>query len=367
MSKTTEKSITAAVVGARGYSGLELCRLLLKHPQVNLAACFATDGEFRLADYLSDAGAAEVPTLPVDEMRIRAGAYDMVFLATPAEVSLQLAPEILDLGAHVIDLSGAFRLRAGTQADRVSRYRQWYGFAHPRPDLLDRAEFGLVPWTKGSVQASGGRRLIANPGCYATSVLMALLPLLKSNIIRPDTIVIDSKSGASGAGRKAAEHLMFNELDEDCLPYRLGKHQHLPEITEAIENFSGVVCDPFFTTHLIPVRRGILSSIYALASSPVSAEDIDLVYKEFYADYPLVKAAKFTPAKGKLAPSWMGLRSVVGSARCHIGFETSGDKVFVFSIIDNLMKGAASQAVENLNRVFGWAPETGLLDQEGVL
>jgi N-acetyl-gamma-glutamyl-phosphate reductase len=342
--------------------------LLLAHPHARLAACFATDGDFRLADALPELTAKDVPTLPVSDLNKRDHGFDVVFLATPAEVSADLAPKALDAGAHVIDLSGAFRLRQGASPERLARYQQWYGMAHPRPDLLDRAEFGLVPWSKGSVRGSGGGpRLIANPGCYATSVLMALLPLLKAGLIDPNSLVIDSKSGTSGAGRKAAEHLNYTEIAEECLPYRIGKHQHQPEIVEALDHFAGVKCEPFFTTHLLSVRRGILSSIYAKTLAPVSAGDLDLAFQEFYGDYPLVKFGKFDPPKGRLAPPWMALKSVVGSARCHIGYETAGEKLYVFSIIDNLLKGAASQAAENMNRLFGWTVETGLLAREGVL
>ena len=162
-------------------------------------------------------------------------------------------------------------------------------------------------------------------------------------------------------------NLMLSEVDGECLPYKVGKHQHLPEIIEGLHSFTGTKCEPFFTTHLLATRRGIVSSIYAVANSAITTGDLELVFKEAYADYPLVRAGAITVPKGKLAPGWMNLRSVVGSARCHIGFETSGNKVFLFSMIDNLLKGAAGQAVENLNRLFGWPVETGLLEQEGVL
>ncbi|RYZ85745.1 MAG: N-acetyl-gamma-glutamyl-phosphate reductase, partial [Proteobacteria bacterium] len=177
---------------------------------------------------------------------------DVVFLATPAEVSLRLAPQIRNAGKTVIDLSGAFRLKAHD-------YKTWYGFDHEAPTELASAHYGLVPFAT----KAGAGSVIANPGCYASAISLALIPLLRDGIIRQDGIVIDAKSGTTGAGKKAAENLLFSEVAGECLPYKVGKHQHLPEVTEAVRAFAKVNLDAHFVTSLLSVRRGIIAGVYA--------------------------------------------------------------------------------------------------------
>lgn len=318
---------TASVVGARGYSGIELTRLLLQHPAVQLTHCFATK-DFSLQKNLFGPQAKQVVCLPEDLLMQHL--TDFVFLATPAEVSMKLAPQILAAGKKVIDLSGAFRLQKND-------YRKWYGFEHTQPQLLQNAGYGLLPF---SGPLSKETSLIANPGCYATAISLALIPLLKKNLIQANNIVIDAKSGTTGAGKKAAENLLFSEVAEDCLPYRTGKHQHLPEIIETIAAYTGYVIDPHFSTHLLPVKRGITAAIYATVSG-AQLEDIHNAYAEAYSNYPLVRHGQEIPAS---------LNAVVRTPYMHLTYELVGQKLYVFATIDNLLKGAASQAVENLNR-----------------
>ncbi len=223
---------TVSIVGARGYSGLELAKLLFKHPLINFTHAFATQA-FDLADELLSDEFNQVKCLPDSE--ILDHLTDVVFLATPAEVSLKLAPQILKRNKSIIDLSGAFRLQKND-------YLKWYGFSHTEPELLAQSTYGLQPSARAlqtSEKNSLQPQLIANPGCYATAILMALIPLLKANLISTDGIVIDAKSGTSGAGRKAQENLLFTEVDGECLPYKVGRHQHLPEIKESIERLCG--------------------------------------------------------------------------------------------------------------------------------
>lgn len=325
----TASKITTSIVGARGYSGLELSRLLLRHPAVSLTHCFATK-QFSLTDDLLDSGAEKVICLSDDQLM--ANLTDVVFLATPAEVSLKLAPSILAAGKTVIDLSGAFRLKNND-------YNKWYNFNHTEAAHLASANYGLMPYA-GPLKKQN--QLIANPGCYATAISMALIPLLKRNLIETNNIVIDAKSGTTGAGRKASENLLFSEASENCLPYKVGQHQHMPEIQEAIEMFSGITIDPHFSTHLLPVKRGIIAGIYATAKTT----DLDIIenaFAEEYADYNLVRF-------GRELPKLASLTKVVGTPYTHISYQLVGQKLYVFSVIDNLLKGAASQAVENLNR-----------------
>jgi N-acetyl-gamma-glutamyl-phosphate reductase len=323
-------SKTASVVGARGYSGLELVKLLLSHPAVQLTHCFATQN-FQLSDDLLNAGIEKVNCLP--ETQIMDNLTDVVFLATPAEVSLKLAPTILAAGKVVIDLSGAFRLKKND-------YQKWYHFEHSEKALLSQAEYGLSPFCGPHKKSDA--KLIANPGCFATAISMAIIPLLKRNLLDPESIVIDAKSGTTGAGRKASENLLFSEVAGECLPYRIGKHQHFPEIQETIENFSGIKVNPHFATHLLATPRGIIASIYAQAKT-TDIKMIERAFTEEFFSYPLVR-------HGAQVSKLASLKKVVGTPFTHISYELSGNKLYLFSCIDNLLKGAASQAIENLNR-----------------
>ena len=349
-----------AIFGARGYSGLELSRLLLKHPAARLSACFATDSGFSLSDYLPEEAAKQVPTRSMSDAEAVASEVDTVFLATPAEVSLELAPKLFAKGARVVDLSGAFRLKGKTPAETKELYKTWYGLEHTAPELVAAADFGLVPFA-GPI---AGAKLVANPGCYATSVLMAAIPLIKAGLIDARSLVIDAKSGTSGGGRKAAENLLFTEVEGECLPYKVGAHQHFPEICGYVEKFGDKTIDPMFTTSLINVRRGIISGLYARTEAGVTAEAVAQAYAKAFEGYALADVAELASKNERAA---LSLKRVVGSARVHIRFKLAGDKLYVFSLIDNLLKGAASQAVENFNRLHDLNIETGLTQLEGLL
>ncbi len=367
-----------AIVGARGYSGQELARLLLRHPEAELAGCFASskpgpsgDGKgsapFRLSHLLMEPAAKAVPTWSMDEFDVRLEGLHTLFLATPAEVSLELAPKAIAKGVNVIDLSGAFRLKQAASGSPAEKYRKWYGFEHTQLELLLQSDYGLQPFERPAPRS--GARLVANPGCYATAVLMAALPLLESGLIEPKSLVIDAKSGASGGGRKAAENLLFTEVDGECLPYKVAGHQHWPEIVEAAWLFAHEEISPFFTTSLLNARRGIIASLYATIKRPAETDAatearVRSAYAEAYAGYELVRAGALgTPE----ADALLSLKRVVGTARTHITFRADGDKLYVFSTLDNLVKGAAGQAIENLNRLLDRPLHLGLSDMEGVL
>jgi N-acetyl-gamma-glutamyl-phosphate reductase len=303
---------------------VELARLLLRHSAVELTHCFATR-EFHLSDEIFSEAATKVACLT--DNHVMDHLTDIVFLATPAEVSAELAPKILAKGKTVIDLSGAFRLQNS---------EPWYGF-----DSGHKGEYGLVPFCGTYANET---RLIANPGCYSTAINMALLPLLKHGVIESSGIVIDAKSGTSGAGRKASESLLYSEVEGQCLPYKVGRHQHLPEITEAAKAFADTTIEPHFATHLLPVKRGIIASIYANAKTSNLAH-VEHAFATEYANYSLVR-------HGGDVEKLANLQKVVGTPYVHISYALNGKKLYVFSAIDNLLKGAASQAVENLNRVL---------------
>lgn len=323
-------TVTASVVGARGYAGLELSRLLLRHPSVKFTHAFATQA-FALEKEIFAPGAAQVECFTDDKLFDHL--TDVVFLATPAEVSACLAPKVVAAGKRVIDLSGAFRL----SPDAVA---QWYGLDSTNSGL-SVCDYGLNPFCG---PAPADLSLVANPGCYATAVSLALIPLLKHGLVHGEGLVIDAKSGATGAGRKAGENLLFSQVDGECLPYRVGRHQHLPEIVQAARRFGGRAIDPHFVTHLLPTKRGITAGIYGLATTDNLAR-IEEAYASEFAGYPLVR---HSPEIATLAR----LDHVVHTPYTHISYALTGNKLYVFAAIDNLLKGAASQAVENLNRLL---------------
>ena len=334
----------AAVVGATGYSGAELCALLWRHPRAEIVSVFSSgrgDGRSipfeRLHPLLG--GAAGPDAEPFSEKRLAQSRPDVVFLATPNETSAELAPRILELGAKVVDISGAFRLRD------AAAYPKWYGFEHPAPSLLDEAVYGLTEWCGGEL---AGARLVANPGCYPTSVLLALRPVF-ALLAKGQPLICDSVSGVSGAGKKSEVAYSFSELDGNFKAYGVGVHRHEPEMRQGL----GLSEDaPFvFVPHLLPVVRGLLTTLHVSFADPQTQETLAAAYAKAYERAPFVRVR----AAGELPE----LRDVVGTPRADIGFTVlrGGRRGVLVSALDNLLKGAASSAVQNMNRVFGH-PET---------
>lgn len=353
--------LRVALVGASGYSGMELGRCLLKHPGVKSLTLIVNETPIDAKTWIPEARRHSLTCLTLSQFKNSLNDFDLVFLATPAEVSLELVPPLLSMSSHlkIIDVSGAFRLKSGDE------YQSWYGFKHTHPELLSRAHYGIIPFNTTSNPEA--LNLIANPGRYATAVQMALIPLLKSQLLKLETLVIDAKSGTTGAGKKATTTQLFAEVAEDCFAYRIGKHQHFPEIQHNLAQFShltGVEIDPIFSTTLLPIRRGLVAAIYARLNEGVTALDIEKAYARDYENYPL---ACITTAQASDAKALLSLRTVVGSPRTHIVYSVEGAKLQLYSHIDNLMKGAATQAIENMNYLNNWPLNTGLTDVEGVL
>jgi N-acetyl-gamma-glutamyl-phosphate reductase len=333
-------AIRAGVVGFRGYSGAELVSLLDRHPHttpVLLEHRDKEEGHRRI-------GETGPKRLPCTADAVQNEHIKVVFLATPPDASMELAPAMLEAGAKVIDLSGAFRL--GTQAN----FEHWYKEPHHRPDLLEEAVYGLPEFYRERVKTA---RLLSNPGCYPTAANLALRPLVEAGIIdRAAGIVCDAKSGVSGAGRKASLTTSFCEVTENFSAYSILNHRHVPEIlrTSALEE-----SELSFTAHLLPVDRGILETIYFRAKSVASAEDILAIYQRQYAAEPFVRlyTAGHVP----------DLRSVQRTNFCDIGvrFDPKTNRAVVVAAIDNLGKGAAGQAVQNMNLMFGYPETAGLL------
>ncbi len=337
-------SASTAVVGASGYSGLELTRIRARHPELRLTSLYSDrwSGE-RAGDRLPlDGDAARLRYRPQAEAKDLDA--EVAFLATPAEVSLELVPPLRARGVRVVDLSGAFRL--GDPA----AYPLWYGFEHRAPALLEEARYGLPELAR---EALRGAALISNPGCYATSIALALAPLLAARVASADGIAVTGLSGVSGAGRKASEDYSFCEVDEDLRAYRLGRHQHVPEIEQTVARFAGA-CGPIsFVPVLVPLRRGILASCTLRLAPGAGAADVTRALEKAYAGEPFVRV---------LAPEKVRVEDVVRTNRCHLGAAVNAraGAVVVVSAIDNLVKGAAGQAVQALSCAMGWPETTGL-------
>jgi N-acetyl-gamma-glutamyl-phosphate reductase len=312
---------TVAIAGATGYAGAELVRLLARHPHAQVAATLSSES-FSLDALL-------------------ASEADVVFLATPNEVSAQIAPQLLAHGKRAIDLSGAFRL------GEPALYPAWYGFAHPHPELLAEAVYGLTEWCNGELSRA---RLVANPGCYPTSVLLALRPLTYL-IDRAQPVIVDAKSGVTGAGKKSDLAYSFSELFGNVKAYGVGHHKHEPEIRQGLH--LGDKTTLVFVPQLLPVARGIFSTMHVGFTSPVTADELHDAYAGAYAAAPFVRVRKQLPE----------LKDVVNTPYADIGFTLlqGGRRAVIVSVIDNLLKGAASQAVQNFNRMCGYGETEGLL------
>jgi len=335
-----------AVVGVTGYTGFELARLLVRHPAVKASTFYVRDthGKKCLAELFPQLrGIGEAPLRSLSVADIKASNAGTAFLATPHEISAEIAPALLDAGLRVVDLSGAFRFRS------AQTFTSWYKLPAPHANWLGEAVYGLPELYAAEIARA---RLLANPGCYATSVILALRPLIDAGLIANATSVIcDCKSGASGAGKDPRRDLHFVEVDENFKAYNLFSHRHTPEILE----HTGLPEDRVvFSTHLLPLARGILSTIYVTLTAAHSAETIEATYRKFYAGRPMVR---IWPA-GSLPE----LQHVAHTNFCDIGFalDPSRKRLIVVSCLDNLGKGAAGQAVQNFNHMLGIEEQTAL-------
>jgi N-acetyl-gamma-glutamyl-phosphate reductase len=269
---------------------------------------------------------------------------EVAFLATPAEVSLELVPLLHRRGVRVVDLSGAFRLHD------TAAYPRWYGFEHTSPELLPLARYGLPELDRAGLR---GATLITNPGCYATAIALALAPLVKAGLGEREGIAVAAMSGVSGAGRKASEEYSFVEIDEDLRAYRIGRHQHVPEIEQTVGRHAGGVGAISFTPHLVPIRRGILATCTLRARPGATEAEVRAVLESAYGGEPFVRV---------LEPGQVAVKDVVRTNRCHVGatLDARAGLLVATSAIDNLVKGAAGQAVQALNAAMGWFEGLGL-------
>jgi len=333
------------IIGATGYTGIELVRLLVRHPKVRLTALTAEKnvGQPLWKFFPSILNEVDLVCQPL-EVESLSKACDFVFTALPHKAVMEVAPGFLEKGIKVVDLSADFRL-----AD-PKVYEQWYE-SHTAPGLLQEAVYGIPELHREEIKKA---RLVANPGCYPTSVILALAPVLKLKALDLRTIIADSKSGVSGAGRSAVLSSMFAEVSENFKAYKVTEHRHTPEMEQELSRVAGEKVTITFTPHLVPMKRGILSTIYATLAKPLSEKEIYERYLEFYRQEKFVRIRP-----SDLLPS---TADVLGSNYCDLGVKVDGrnNRLILLSAIDNLVKGASGQAVQNMNLMLGLEEGLGL-------
>jgi N-acetyl-gamma-glutamyl-phosphate reductase len=334
------------IYGASGYTGQELLRLLIRHPLAEVVFAtsrrFAGKPVFEAHPSLLNLTDLKFQDAPAEDV---AQAADVIFLALPHGTSMEIAPIFYKAGRKVIDLSADFRL-----AD-LATYEQWYG-RHTAPDVVPHAVYGIPELWRDQIKSA---RFIANPGCYPTSVILGLAPLLGTDWIDRSSIVIDAKSGTSGAGREPQLGSLFCEVDEGFKAYKVGgQHRHIPEMEQALSRLAGEQITISFTPHLLPVSRGILSTIYLNLTRSLNVDDLLEAYGKFYQNEAFVRVYP----KG-MSPNLLCVR---GTNYCDMGLaiDARTKRAIIVSVIDNLVKGAAGQAIQNMNLICGLPEETGL-------
>ena len=343
------KSTRAVIAGATGYAGRELIQMLARHSQIELVGAFAsrhTEAQPLTAIHPHLVGRTKLACAPFDEDAITSLKPAVIFLGTPNEFSMEVVPALLATGATVIDLSGAYRLQDATL------YPRFYGFEHAHPALLEKAVYGLTEFARPQLK---GAQLIANPGCYVTSILVPLTPLVRAGLLDDaQPIICDAKSGVTGAGKSPNATTHFVEVSESLKSYKLLYHQHTPEIAQGL-GIANTLDKLIFTPHLLPINRGILSTIYTKLKVGVTQQDVYAVWEKAFADAPCVRI--FTP------PQMPEIKFAAHTPYCDIGcvVDAASRQAVILSAEDNLLKGAASQALQNANVAFGFDEMDGLL------
>jgi N-acetyl-gamma-glutamyl-phosphate reductase len=335
--------VRVAILGASGYTGLELIRLLLRNPKAEITALATRQAEApQVAEvHPSLTGQLELrmEQLSVGEIAKRA---DCVFSCLPHGASAEMVEQLLAAGVKVVDFSADYRL-----TDHVV-YEKWYGVKHPNAERMAQTVYGLPEFFRKEIKDAS---LVANPGCYPTSAILALAPLLRERLISPEGIIVDSKSGVSGAGRNTKPNLHYPECNESFSAYGVGTHRHMPEIDQLLTTIGGKRVEVIFTPHLVPMDRGILSTCYATPAGGATAEKCRDALRAQYLSEPFVHVRDELPTT----------KDVAGSNHCHLAVHECRGRVIVVSVIDNLIKGASGAAVQNFNLMYGFDETTALL------
>lgn len=336
-----------AIIGATGYGGAELVRFLNQHPNVSIHSIHATSlhGEPLSGSYPHMQTIIQDKLQPVNIEKI-ASEVDIVFTATPSGVASKLAPELLEKGVKVIDLSGDFRIQ------NPNNYEAWYGIEAAPKNYLDEAVYGLAEWV--DTEQYNDVRLVSNPGCYPTAVLLGLAPLMKNNMIKQSSIIIDAKTGVSGAGKGLSAATHYAETNDNMKIYKVNEHQHTPEIEQMLGHWSNQAETITFSTHLVPMTRGIMATMYAEATEKTSTKQLVELFQAAYEKDYFVRV--------RAAGSFPATKEVAGSNFCDIGvtYDERTNRITVVSVIDNLVKGASGQAIQNMNKLLGLDEKTGL-------
>lgn len=352
------ESVKVGIIGASGYSGEELVRLLLSHPHAALAAVtsrqYAGQTVAQIFPKFSQYERAKVLRFTDPNAELLAKQCDIVFLALPHGVAAEFAVPLLNAGCRVIDLSADFRLKS------AETYKDFYAHEHPAPELLAKSVYGLPEIYREKIKDA---LLIASPGCYPTSIILPLAPLLRAKLIKPESVIANSLSGVSGAGRKAELDYLFVECNESVRPYGIPKHRHLSEIEQELSLAAGEQIKIQFSPHLIPINRGILSTLYAAPAKHFStaeemnalAQQIENVYRKAYASEPFVRLLE-----GKALPD---TKNVMGTNVIEIAWrlDSRTGRLIVMSAEDNIVKGASGQAVQSMNVMCGFPETAGLI------
>lgn len=335
--------IKIAILGATGYTALELLKLLRRHPAAEIVAVTSRENTARIDEVhpsLTGQFSIRCENLTPDDLAARG--VDTVFSCLPHTATAAVAPALLALGMKVIDFGADYRL------NDAEVFNRWYNATHPDPERLPLTPYGLPELFRDKIK---GAQLVANPGCYPTSAILPLAPLLKGGFIAADDIIVDSKSGVSGAGRKPSLKNLYPECNESIAAYGVGTHRHTPEIEEVLTTASGQPAKIIFTPHLTPMDRGILTTTYSKPLKDASQEELLAYLREFYAGEPFVQVVDALPAT----------KDVAHTNRCHLTVRVCGGRVMTISAIDNLIKGAAGAAVQNFNVLHGFDETTALL------
>jgi N-acetyl-gamma-glutamyl-phosphate reductase len=332
-----------AILGATGYTALECIKLLLRNPAVSITvATTRQEGSPAISSiHHSLAGRLELNCEDLSPAQVAERA-DFAFCCLPHGASSAVIPQLLDAGVRVIDLSADYRL------NDPDVYQQWYGLEHKDKARLGKTVYGLPELFRDQIPSQD---LIANPGCYTSTSILALAPLLKSQLIKSTGIIIDAKSGVSGAGRSPKQGTLFAECNESISAYGVGGHRHVPEIEQVLSDVSGSAVDVVFTPHLTPMDRGILATIYAQPTGDQSADELMATLREFYAESPFVKVVDHIPAT----------KDVSGTNFFHVTLRKTKGLIIILAVLDNLLKGASGVAVQNFNLMAGFDETTGLL------
>ncbi|MDD5504677.1 MAG: N-acetyl-gamma-glutamyl-phosphate reductase [Candidatus Omnitrophica bacterium] len=336
--------INVAICGITGYTGLELIRILLRHPKAAIKVLTARfDKPVKISDvYPEFRGRLDITCQALDSAALFKKGIDIIFLALPHKVSMEYVPGFIDKGKKVIDLSADFRIKdAGI-------YEKYYGIRHIAPQYIKDSVYGLPELNKAEIRHAC---LLANPGCYPTGSILAVAPLIAKNLTSKDAIILNAVSGVTGAGKKPDTGLIFAEVSENAKAYKVGSHQHVPEMEQELARISSSKVNIIFTPHLIPVRRGILTTAYVSLKKDQTLDSLIACYRQFYKNAPFVNVYD-----ANVLPQ---IKDVVNTNTCAIGMAVSSDrsKAIIVTAIDNLQKGASGQAVQNMNIMFG-LPET---------